>query len=190
VQRKELLNFELTEKLKKGDQLAFELLFKLYHKPLCNFARVYVKHEDIADEIVQETFIKIWEVRSTLDENLSVKAFLYRCVHNHSINYIRKLKVTNRLSDEYIAEIKYRMQFLEMGLDDSYFEELEAKDLEQKIQQTIDGLPQQCREIFLLSRFTEMTNRQIAEKLSVSVNTVKTQVARALHKVRIALKKG
>jgi RNA polymerase sigma-70 factor (family 1) len=189
VQKVELLNFELTERIKKGEQSAFKILFKLYHKPLCHFARVYVKQMDIADEIVQETFIKIWEIRHTLDETLSLKAFLYRCVHNNCINYIRKLQVDNRLSEKYVHEIKYRVQFLELGLDHSYFDELVANELDLKIQKAIDGLPEQCREIFLLSRFNDMNNRQIAEKMSVSVNTVKTQVSRALQKIRTSLKK-
>lgn len=184
MKKEEILNFELTERIKKGEQVAFELLFKLYHMQLCNFARIYVKSYDNADEIVQDTFIKIWEIRSTLDPNQSIKAFLFRCVHNNCINYIKKAKVSGRLSEAYINEMQYRMQILEQDTPDSYFDKLAEEDLENRIQKAIDELPQQCKEIFLLNRFSEMSYKEIAEKLQISVNTVKTQLSRAMGKIR------
>jgi RNA polymerase sigma-70 factor, ECF subfamily len=76
VKREEILHTDLIHRIKQGDQSAFELLFKLYHTPLCNYAKVYVKHIEIADDIVQETFIRIWELRSGLDPSQSLKAYL------------------------------------------------------------------------------------------------------------------
>ncbi|HEY4788225.1 MAG TPA: RNA polymerase sigma-70 factor [Bacteroidales bacterium] len=185
----EILNIEITKRIKQDDTSAFELLFKLYHKQLCNYARIYVKHLEISDEIVQETFVKIWEVRETLDERLSLKAFLYRCVHNNSINYIKKMQVTNRLSKDYINEMKYRMQLLELETADKYFDKFAAEELESCIQRLIDELPAQCREVFLLSRFKEMSYQEIANQMSISINTVKTQLSRALQKLRAGLSK-
>lgn len=186
----EVLHVELTKRIKQSELSAFELLFKLYHKPLCNYARVYVKHFEIADEIVQETFVKIWEIRSSLDEKLSIKAFLYRCVHNHAINYIKKMQKDARLSNDYIQEMKYRMQFLELETDDNYFDKLAAMDIESIIEKAIDELPPQCREVFLLSRFKGMSYQQIADHLMISVNTVKTQLSRSTQKIRMVLKKS
>jgi RNA polymerase sigma-70 factor, ECF subfamily len=182
VKKGDLLNFELTERVKQGEQVAFELLFKLYHAQLCNFAKLYVRFMDIAEEIVQDTFIKIWEIRKTLDPNQSLKALLFRCVHNNSINYIKKAKVNNKLSEEYIKEMNYRIQFLEQDTTD--FDSLAEEELEIRIQKAIDELPAQCKEIFLLSRFNEMSYQQIADQLLISVNTVKTQLSRAMQKLR------
>jgi RNA polymerase sigma-70 factor (family 1) len=190
VQKNEILNAELTRRIKQNEQSAFELLFKLYYHQLCNYARVYVKHFELADEIVQETFVKVWEVRATLDEQLSLKAFLYRCVHNNAVNYIKKLQVNNRLTSDYVNEMKHRMRLLEMETADGYFDKLAVQELEVYIQKAIDELPPQCREIFLLSRFKEMSYQEIADHLLISTNTVKTQLSRALQKIKSGLKKN
>lgn len=187
MKKSELLNFELTERIKQSDEVAFQLVFKLYHVQLCHFAGTYVKHLDIADEIVQETFIKVWEVRSILDPHQSLKAFLYRCVHNNCVNYIKKVKVSSRLSEDYIREMKYRMQILEQNDSDDLFEKMAEDKLESAVQKAIDELPQQCREIFLLCRFKGLSYQQTADKLSISVNTVKTQLSRAMQKIRSAM---
>jgi RNA polymerase sigma-70 factor, ECF subfamily len=189
VQKDEILNVELTRRIKQNEQTAFRLLFKLYYNQLCNYARIYVKRFEIADEIVQETFVKVWEIRSTLDERLSLKAFLYRCVHNNAINYIKKLEVDNRLTSDYVNEMKHRMQLLERETGDSYSDNLAAEELEVYIQKAIDDLPAQCREVFLLSRFKEMSYQEIADHLLISTNTVKTQLSRALQKIRSGLGK-
>lgn len=183
-----MLHTELTERIKQGDQNAFELLFRQYHVPLCNYALVFVKHLDVAHEIVQETFIRIWEARYGLDSGLSLKSYLYRSVHNNCINYFKKARVYNRLSEEYQAEIQQRFEILEHDMDDSQFDNMVTEELEQTIQKSIDQLPDHCREIFILSRFHSLSYQQIAEKLSVSVNTVKTQISRALEKIRKNLK--
>jgi len=187
VKKGDLLNFELTERVKQGEQVAFELLFKMHHEQLCNYARVYVKSMDIADEIVQDTFVKIWEIRTTLDPQQSLKAFLYRCVHNNCINFIKKVKVENRLSETYVNEMKHRMQILEQDASGNNFDMLAEEELEIRIKKAIDELPAQCKEIFLLSRFNEMSYQQIAAKLRISVNTVKTQLSRAMQKIRVGL---
>ena len=188
MKKEEILNTELIERIKQGDQRAFELLFKLYHTPLCNYAKVYVKHLDIADDIVQDTFIRIWESRSGLDPCQSLKAYLYRSVHNNCINHFRKKQVDNRLTKEYQAEIRQRIELLERNFSESSLDRLVAQELEISIQKSIDGLPGQCREVFILSRYNDLSYQQIADKLSVSINTVKTQLSRALNKIRENLK--
>ena len=186
MKKGDLLNFELTKKVKLGEQVAFELLFKLHHAQLCNFAHIYVRAMDIADEIVQETFITIWEIRATLNPNQSLKALLFRNVHNNCINYIKKVKVNNGLSEAYMNEMKYRMKILEQDTG-SYFDKLADDELEIRIKKAIDELPAQCKEIFLLFRFNEMNYQQIADKQRISVNAVKTQLSRAMQKLRGAL---
>ncbi len=188
VKREGILNTELTERIKQGDQKAFELLFKLYHVPLCNYAKIYVKHIDIANEIVQDTFIRIWESKSGLDPNQSLKSYLYRSVHNNCINYFRRKQINSRLTEEYKAEVLQRIEILGHDFNESRFDQLITDELELTIQKSIDNLPEQCREVFILSRYYDLTYQQIAEKLSISINTVKTQISRALEKIRENLK--
>ncbi len=183
-----LINTELALRIKQSDLKAFELLFKIYHKPLCNYAKVYVYNIDIADEIVQETFISIWDNRTLIDEQKSLNSFLYKCIYNNCINFIKKAQTNRKLSEAYKKEIEYRVRMLEENYSESYFDHLTNEELENSIKIAIEHLPDQCREIFLLSRYEELTYQQIADKLNISINTVKTQLSRALQKLRIDLK--
>jgi RNA polymerase sigma-70 factor, ECF subfamily len=189
VKKEELIHNEIIKRVKSGDQKAFELLFNLYYNQLVNFAYTFLKDVDIANEIVQETYIKVWEIKDSLDENLSIKAFLYKCTHNNCINYIKKAQVTHKLTEKYITELSYRLKFLGENQPNSFFDDLAEEELELCVQKAIDSLPQQCREIFLMSRFKGLTYLEIANKLSISVNTVKTQLSRALQKIRLGIKK-
>lgn len=180
--------FDLVLRIKRSEEPAFEMLFKLFYKQLLQYALVYVKHPHIAEEIVHDSFLKIWEIRSTIDENQSLKAFLYRCVHNNSINYLNKVKVTNRLAEEYGIELLHRGELFQHDPNDRYFEQLSNDDLIEKIKKNIQELPSQCREIFMMCRIYGLTYNQIAEKLNISVNTVKTQLSRAMQKIRDEIK--
>lgn len=180
---------ELSIKIRQGDTEAFEILFKKYHKQLCHYAMVYVGHSGIADDIVQETFISIWNSREQLNPEKSLNAYLYRCVHNQCLNYITKAKSDRRLSDNYFEEMSYRATLLGSDLSDSYFDELANEELKTIVIKAVNELPAQCREVFVLSRYQELTYAQIAEKLFISINTVKTQLSRALNKIREALDK-
>lgn len=185
----DILSCELVQRVKLNDPQAFELIFKLYHKSLIHFARVYLKRLELAEEVVQETFIKVWEVRSGLDENKSLKAFLYRCVHNNCINLIKKRKIDSVLTTELRNELHTRLSIMAMDVPDDYFDHLEVLELEAAIEKAIEKLPAQCKEVFMLSRFKEMTYQQIADHLSISINTVKTQLSRAFQKLAEDLKK-
>ena len=184
MENKKLLDFELIRKIKEGDKIAFEILFYIFHNQLYNYAVTFVKRKDIAEEIIQETFIKLWDIRYTLDETLSVKSFLYRCVHNQCLNYIRNMQIDKRLTAAYIDEIKYRFQIIDSEPMDDWFDENEMDRLNLKIHQIIDELPGQCREIFILSRFKNLSYQEIADTMFLSINTIKTQIKRALQKIR------
>ncbi len=189
MKKDDILNAELIKRIKLGDPFAFKLLFKLTHKQLCNYAFIYVKSFEIADDIVQETFIKIWETRDNLREEYSVRSFLFRCVHNYCINHLKKDRVINRRTEEYAIDLITSMATPDPDVNKELYEKLALEEVESQIAQAIDSLPVQCKEIFLLCRFNSLTYPEIGQKLGVSVNTVKTQISRALQKIRSELKK-
>lgn len=186
----QLLNYELAERIKQGEATAFELLFKLYYKPLINYAMLYLHNSELSSEIIQETFIKIWESRSSIDSEKSLKSFLYRCTHNNCVNFIKKSQYNSRLSEEYKAEILTSIELWEENFTDHLFEMMADEQRISSLHNAIDDLPQQCREIFILCRFENYSYNQIAEKLNISVNTVKTQLQRAMAKIKEAVKKS
>jgi RNA polymerase sigma-70 factor, ECF subfamily len=186
----EIIDGEQIKRIKSGDQIAFALVFRLLHKKLCSYAYVYVRDYDVSDEIVQETFIKLWESKELLKEDQSLCAYIYKCVHNNCINYIKKQQVNSKLSAEYINTVNVSMQTVEQDFDEELIEKLMLEDIESRLTLAINGLPGQCREIFLLSRFGYLSYQEIADKLAISVNTVKTQISRAFQKIRTELTKN
>lgn len=178
---------ELVSNLRKGSEEAFEFVFKKYFSGLCLFAEHYVKDKQIAEEIVEDFFCYLWEKCNYIAIESSLKGYLYTSIHNRCLKYLRHQKVQNN----YIESLQYLFTDKEIlePVSDSYPEDnLISKELEEKILHEIDALPDQCKKIFSMNRFENLTYIEISEKLGLSVNTVKTQMARALEKLRNGLK--
>lgn len=176
----------LWRKIRKSDKRAFEILYKNHYARLCLYAYGFIPDEELVKEIVDDVFLKIWEKRETIDIKYGVKPYLYRCIHNSCMDHLGLkggLKQNNRISiSETIIELK--------GDDEDYIlRNIALKHLEKDIDKVIEELPPKCREIFILSRFELLSYPEISEKLNISVNTVKTQMSRALDSLRLKLKK-
>lgn len=160
------------------DHRAFEVLFKAHFKEMVFFAQRYLKDMDSAREIVQSSFVTLWDKRATLDPGQNIKAYLASVVHNRCMNHLRDNKKfnTSLLTFEGLSESMAQSS-----------EVLIAKETEERIQQAINELPEKCREIFMLSRFENMKYQEIADHLGISVKTVETQMSKALQHMRVRL---
>ncbi len=181
------LENELLKSVSKGSKKGFEILFRTYYNRLCAYAAGFVAQNDLAEDIVTDIFLKLWEKRETLTIPESVSSYLFQSVKNACINYLNREK-----SRKYtVSENEVRLLDLKMmySIPDKYpLNDLIGKELEEKIRIGISKLPEQCREVFYLSRFEDLSHREIAEKLGISENTVKVQIYRALIKLRAGLK--
>lgn len=130
----------------------------------------------MAKEIVHEAFLKLWEKRSEVDTNKSVKSYLYTTVYNRSLNYIRDNKKFDKTEG--------KVEMLERSESWDYTNNMVAAEMEEKIAYTLDSLPEKCRQIFVMSRYEELKYREIADKLNISVKTVETQMSKALKAMR------
>ncbi|WP_164879119.1 RNA polymerase sigma-70 factor [Flavobacterium cerinum] len=164
--------------IRQGNEAAFERVFKLYFKNLHAYAYTFIKEDIIAEEIVQNVFFRIWEKRDQLQIDDSLKAYLYRSVHNESLNHIKHQKVKSSFQEHY-------SNHAEASNDASAT--MIASELEIQIQKAINELPQQCRIIFQLSRFEQLKYQQIADQLNISVKTVENQMGKALKVMRLKL---
>lgn len=168
---------DIIEGLKRGDEQSYKDLFYNYFQPLTYFANKYLKDLDLSKDLVQGVFTQIYEKRSELNINSSLKSYLFQSVANRSINQLKSEKIHNKHHEE----IKH-------GMDESYQDEhLETLELEAKINRIVNGLPTQCQRIFKLSRFEHKTNQEIADELGLSKRTVETQISKALKVLRQAL---
>ena len=157
----------------------FEQLFKEHFVHLCNFARNYVPDLDDAKEIVQDVFINLWNKRETISSEKSVKSYLFTSVKNRCFNFIRdNKKFRSNVLDIDIAD--YEMPYE----NDSF----SGSELQTKINNAINKLPEKCRQVFKLSRIEELKYKEIAEKLNISVKTVEAQMSKALKVLREELK--
>lgn len=161
------------------NEAAFEKVFKTYFKSLHAFAYTFIKDEIIAEEIVQNVFFRIWEKKEQLQIDDSLKSYLYRSVHNESLNHIKHLKVKTSFQLEYSGNME--------PLNQDASNQMIAAELETEIQKAINELPQQCRIIFQMSRFEQLKYQQIADQLNISIKTVENQMGKALKVMRLKL---
>ncbi|PIB35158.1 hypothetical protein BFP72_06980 [Reichenbachiella sp. 5M10] len=169
---------DILDKIGKGDRTAFEQVFKTYYVDLSRFCLKYVRDEHVAEELVQEIFINIWERREVLTITTSVKAYLYTAVRNRSFNYL-KLQVPKEQKKVDVEGVVDLGDGAENREDEMVYEEIKRY-----VQDAIDALPPKCKVIFNLSRNAGMSYKEIAEELDLSVKTVENQVGVALRKLR------
>ena len=171
---------DVFEKIKKGDEKAFEKLFHKYYGILCSFATKIINDDVAAEEIVQDLFVKLWEKREQLFIETSLKNYLFRSVKNLCLNTIQHNKTKIRYAQIVISEVENQFT------DDNNYPE---PDLSVKIEESINSLPEKRREIFLLSRQDGLKYHEIAQKLNISIKTVETQMSLAIKTLRDKLKK-
>lgn len=169
------------------DEKSYKDLFKIYFVPLCYFARKHNLDHFDSEEVVQRVFLNLWEKRDRLVVEQSVSAYLYQSVKNESLNFLKKKSLTVKNKEEYTIKIKNAELFSLITEEDGASAIL-ANELEQKINQSINNLPDKCKEIFLLSRREYLSIKEIAEKLNLSVNTVQRQISIAISKLKEMLK--
>ena len=150
--------------------------YKIYNLDCIEGAKKYLNDIDLAKEIVHDAFLKLWEKRDEIDSNKSVKSYLYTTIHNRSLNYIRDNKKFDKKEE--------KTEMLERTENWDYTNHMIATEIEAKITQTLDSLPEKCRQIFVMSRYEELKYREIAEKLNISIKTVETQMSKALKAMR------
>ena len=160
----------------------FEELFIKYYMMLCIIAYDYVKDKSLAEDMVQETFLTIWDKRDSIVVTPAIKYFLVKSTQNTCLQFLRKKKIETQSIDTVSAEK------LLAWSDDYPLGQLFEKEALDIVERTVNSFPPQMQKVFLLSRNKEMTYSQIAATLNVSENTVKTQIKIALSRLRVALK--
>ncbi|MEN7550342.1 RNA polymerase sigma-70 factor [Rapidithrix thailandica] len=174
---KEYTDQKLSKLLNQGDPKGFKMIFDQYYRPLTLFAYKYLQDMEEARELSQDFFARLWEKHAQLNINLSLKAYLYRGVYNACLSRLK-------------ANSKYHhvvnMPELVAHQEDSLHRMMLAEQ-EELLIRAIENLPAKCREIFELSRFEQLSNREIAEKMDLSVKTIEGQMTIALKRLRQVL---
>lgn len=173
---------ELTRLLKLGDEPAFNELYDMHSKMLYSNILHLVKDKEIAKELLQDLFLKIWVGREKIDLDKSFRSFLFTIAKNMVYDYFRRAALDKRMTEQLIALSK-----------DSYFhtaEALELKEAEASIREAINTLPPQSRQVYSLSKLEGRSHEEISTELGISISTVNNHMVKANKIVRAYLLKN
>jgi len=171
---------ETIKELREGDPLAFEQLFDSCYEPLCRYAYSILRDMDDAEDVVQKAFCKLWDQHETLNIQSSINSYLYRIVHNDSLNTIQEQTSHQELNLNYMSSMNSDVN--------STIEYIESTELQKAIDNALAGLPPQCRRVFEMSRMEQLSYSEIARQLNISTNTVENHMSKALKLLRANLK--
>ena len=164
----------------QGDQQAFGQLFKLYYQEACRYVARLIKDEDTIEEIVQSTFVNLWEKRDMINPDISFKSYLLRSTYNTALNYLKHRKVmatyVNTKQDTF-------------GISkQNYVSHQPDFEIQNRISDALESLPPQCQKVFRMSREEGLKYHEIAEELNISKKTVEVHMGKALKMLRLQLK--
>lgn len=171
------INLELLIRLKNGDILAFDELYKLYSHKLFSFVFRILKDEADSDDIVQEVFLKIWTHREKLGDYRLLNSFIFTIAYNNSISLIRK-RISSTKYIEYLRVLSVNQP------PANFITEIELIELNNKVENLISSLPERQKQIFLMHREKGLTYPEIAAELEISKNTVENHMVKALKYLR------
>lgn len=175
---------KLWAEIKKGSEKAFYTLYTLLFPALLRYVRQMIADLFFAESIVQDIFIKLWYDKDKLDIQGSIKTYLFRMAHNMAVNKLQHFSTSKNTIHRTVSEEEW--QFIEdtYQVEDRMIEHMESNDTDLLIKQAIDNLPAKCGEVFRLSRYDGLDNQEIAEKLGISVNTVRAHIYHALEAIK------
>ncbi len=182
-----LLNdLQLLTRIKRNDEFAFEEVHKQYYSRLYYFIFEFIPQHDLAEDIIQDTFMTLWNKRQELREDTNLGAYLFTVAKNNCLYRLRDHRYRQKLFTS------NGLQTIELDLNAEILSSIDSSanifdEIEQIIKQTMDELPPKCREVFYLSRFKDLKNREIAEALNISEKVVEKHIRRALKSFRVSL---
>lgn len=167
----------LLNELQKGNERAFDTVFKQYYKPLCQFSYSFIKDQNTAENLVQEVFVKLWEKRENITNIDNLLSYLMGMVRNQSIDFLRKEKTNSKVYNQLRPE----------SSENTTEEQISKNEFEEKLLKSILNLPERCRTAIEMSRFDGFSNKEIAQKMEISVKGVEALIGRSLKLLRSEL---
>ena len=166
---------DLQERIRAGDESAFDSVFRTHYAHLVRMAQSVVRESALAEEIVQEVMLELWRRRESLQVEQTFRAYLIRSTRNRALNHIRHQRIVER---------EAAAAAVDPPSSPSAEDEVLGVELERAVRDAIDGLPEDCREVFQLSREQGLKYAEIATALEISVKTVEKRMGQALAQLR------
>ncbi len=173
-------NAALVERISRGDERAFQEMFYAYKDQLFSYCCRFTKSEELAEEIIHDALLKVWNDRHRLDPAQSLIGYLYTITRNLSLNFLKKLAAEEAL--------KQRVRSRTPQFHNTTEEAIDCANLKQIVKVAICQLPQQQQRVYRMSRDQHMTHEEIGQRLGISPNTVKNHVIKALRAIKSHLR--
>lgn len=161
---------DLIREIRNDDENAFRKFFLMFYDDVLRFLYFYTGDKSVAEDLTQDTFVNFWKARDRIDVSQNPKNYLFKVARNLAINYIKRQKEEGKVTAE------------ESNL--TQLPDAESFELRDVIIEAISELPDRCREVFILSRYTSLTHKEIAELLGISLQTVKNHITKAINHLR------
>lgn len=168
---------KIWRSIRNKEGAVFEHYYKEHYKFFFLAACSYLRDPGLAQEIVNDVFIKLWEDGETISIQSSLKSYIYRAVVNRSLNELEKRK----------KERAHQSELSRRPEQTAELREMEENELRIRLYKAIDQLPEQCRKVFMMSRFEDLKQQEIADQLNISIKTVKNHITRALKELHEVL---
>lgn len=168
------LELFIIKKMVNGDKDVFKHFFDSYYSELCNYVNLYLKDEMLSEEVVQDIFVHFWENREKISINKSVKSYLYSSSKYRSLNQLRNIKRHEEIHSKLEPDIQV----------ETLYDEFDENKLRNLLQAARQALPKKCLQIFELRQDKQLSNKEISDKLGISIKTVENQITIAYKKLR------
>ena len=162
-------------RLRRGDEAAFDTIFRKWYPSLVRAAESLVRSRAVAEELVQDVMLELWKRRETLAEESSPQAYLFQATRNRSLNHIRHARI-EREGEPHATRAE--------AVDSTAHSQVVEEEMLVAVRKAVDGLPDRCREVFELSRTHGLKYSEIATALGISIKTVEAQMGKALRTLR------
>ena len=165
----------LVEGLKAGEEESYRILYKQYYASLCNYANGIIRDEFAAESIVSLVLFHIWEIRSTLSIKTSIKLYLFTAVRNKCLDYIKLDRIKKTTLFGSLNDMEKIPGLVDLPLND-----LISRELQSRMEKSVEQLPAETKVVFKKSRFENKCHQEIADEVGISISTVKYHIGRAL----------
>src|SRR5690606_9828901 len=182
---KDMKPSDILPLLKAGDRKAFEAIYRLYSNNLYIIAYSYISDKYLAEDLVQEVFVRLWENRERLNISSNINGYLFMMIRNKCLDHLRKPRSTVFIEAD-DEDIERMLNYY--ALQDEGASRLIETELEKSINEAIELLPEACKAVFLKTRIEGLKYREAANELNISVKTVESHMTRALKHMRVYLK--
>ena len=169
----------IIEQLQDGNEKVFEQIVREYWPRMFKFALIYTQNNETSQELVQDTFLVLWNNRAILKDNTNLITYLMVVLRNKCLNLLEQTRIRQLYIEEIDDETIYQRANLYV-LQDEASQIVESEDLHKAIERALSKLPEKTREVFMLSRYDGLKNQQIAETKNISQKTVEYHISKAL----------